>query len=483
MKLALFAAFALIHASCASPAQEASSCHDPLLGKTLVVAGEEVPPLEVMRMVVTGRAGKGLFEASRTWVHLQRELASRGEETPPLELIADGAVLSKSFDRVFLPQDPREYPAPTVKALTVQSEDFVKRLIQGHEAKLESGGSSDPEGQAVFQRLMHELVLSTLDKTVEIRGLTDGLPPEVAWSVGGVEFRTEELWELLRGSITPEDVHEAKLWLASTLSLELDLRERGAWLDTVAFEQAYEAHVNPYRESPFNIEAVALSFKKFPSVEHYRTYFRLRESYRGLIGPELLDDYLLHWHIEDRAGPLLGLAKVDVDVILIPAFDPETQRRDWKQAADSAVACIQDLADGLAWDEALDRYSRWGPDDLTLSRGARIEVERAGGRFRWKNRNELLQDLGESDYSIFLTGSSIADHLFFDAEVGIPTQPLRGPLGYYIAKVKQRTPPMSKINLHDGVDGHRNLVEQDFLSTRLSHYAEAAFHDARVRGL
>jgi hypothetical protein len=94
------------------------------------------------------------------------------------------------------------------------------------------------------------------------------------------------------------------------------------------------------------------------------------------------------------------------------------------------------------------------------------------GRFGMKNRNELLQQLGESDWSIFLNGGSVTDYIFFDLGSGEISQPLRGPYGYYIARVNRRAAPASQINLLPS--GHRNLVEQDYVNTRFDQFVNQA---------
>ena len=92
----------------------------------------------------------------------------------------------------------------------------------------------------------------------------------------------------------------------------------------------------------------------------------------------------------------------------------------------------------------------------------------------------MMQKIGESDYSLFLTGTSLTDTIFFDLEVGIPSQPLQGPHGYYICLVKGRTTPVSTISL-EGT--HRTLVEQDYLSTRMNVYARECLTAIEVSGL
>lgn len=502
---------------------EVSGDIDAILGEPLVVMGRTISVEEIKRGIVLGSAGRSLLESARLQVFIDEELdrqADAGQDLDKYEVTtgdidaaieeADGMVReefagndeiqnsrdlfpmpedlwidqikqTQLFDRVFLPEDPREYPPVTVAALTQQSEDFVERLIEGHLQKLKAAEESgeeapnDKQGQAVFRQLMRQLIIGALGKSSETKTFKDGLPPEVALEVNGRQVMTQDIWKAIRWKVRPEDVADARQWFTRTTVAQADLEKAGHYMSEEEFDQAYFEHSDPYKDSPFSIEAVALSFKKFPSAEHYKVHYRLQESYKRMIADGINDETLTA-HVAARAGDLLGLAKAEVDVILIPAFDFKLNAfkpDGWTEASEIAIACIRDLSDGMPWEAAIEKYSQWYEPPIPKSTADRsAQFSKNKGRFGFKNRNELLQQLGESDWSLFLYGSSVTDHVFFDAEVGVPTQPLRGPHGYYIAKVKQRTPPVSRINIAAGDGGHRLLVEQDFLTVRFNAYCQ-----------
>jgi len=92
------------------------------------------------------------------------------------------------------------------------------------------------------------------------------------------------------------------------------------------------------------------------------------------------------------------------------------------------------------------------------------------GRFGPLNRNELIQRFGESEYTMFLDGSSVADYAFFHQEPGTIDGPFRGQFGYYLTRVKGRVPPTKKLSLQD--DGQRKLIVQDYVQMRFNEYAQ-----------
>lgn len=496
---------------------------DAILGDGLTVRGVTISPAELKRGIVVGTAGRQLLESAKLQVFIDEELkrqqaegvdiskydisqedinaaiaeadAMVRQEFPDSEEIQNSRDLfampediwldqikqTQLFDRVFLPDDPRDYPATTVAALNQSQPEFHAKLVEGQierERIAEETGEEaavDAGGHAMFRQLMRQIVIGALGKTAEVKTFNDGLAPEIALEVNGTPIKTDDIWKAIRWKITEEDVAEARAWYERTTAVRAQLQEDGAYMTDEEFAAAYHEHTAPYAESPFNMEAVATSFKKFPSPEHYRDHFRLIESYRKLIADDFTDENL-NAHIQARAGSLLGLAKVDVDVILIPAMDFRVSKfvdGGWEKAGKRAVECIQALANGQPWEEAMEEYSEWWEPPVGKTAAAQPNTwSKNGGRFGLKNRNELMQQLAESDWSSFLYGGSVTDYIFFDLEVGVPSQPLRGPHGYYIAKVKRRTPASTSINISP--DGHRELVEMDYLATRFEDYVNAA---------
>ena len=49
----------------------------------------------------------------------------------------------------------------------------------------------------------------------------------------------------------------------------------------------YDEYAEPYKNSPFSIEAVALKWQKFPTVESYKKYFQISRSYKMHLWEEM----------------------------------------------------------------------------------------------------------------------------------------------------------------------------------------------------
>jgi hypothetical protein len=502
--------------------------YDAILGPGFEILGERVTPADLKRAIVVGTTGRSVLESAKLQVFIDEEIerqkaegvdvskhtvsdadvqkaideadamvkqefdpaqnikSSRDLFPMPEQLWNDQIRQTQLFDKVFLPTDPREYPATTVAALNQSNPDFVARMIEGHEQRLkiaEETGTpvvEDPNGQAMFRQLMRQLVIGALTKSAEIKTFTDGLPPESAMEVNGRAIKTEDVWRAVRWKVRPEDVEEAKSWFERTIVARKALEAKGAYMNDEQYAAAYHEHADPYKDSPFSMEAVAVSFKKFPSPEHYKAHFRLQDSYRRMIQSEINDENLAA-HVAGRAGNLLGLARVDVDVILLSAYDFKMnafREGGWDEAAKRAVACVQELSGGAPWDATLEKYSEWYEPPIPKSNAASAQqFSKNKGRFGLKNRNELLQQLGESDWSLFLNGNTVTDYIFFELEIGVPSQPLRGPHGWYIARVKSRVPAPTRISIEPS--GQRPLVEQDYVTTRFNAFCQEELEKAR----
>jgi hypothetical protein len=387
---------------------------------------------------------------------------------------------SKLFEKVFLPDDPSDWPATTSEAIRASAgEEFLQKLIDGYEerkAAQEAQGDAAKAGQAMFQMLMRQMVMQALNSSAEVLTASDGLPPNVAMRVNGVDIETDEVYRTIAARITAEDRARAERWARKTALLEAVLAARGHLLDDEAFAEAYAEHAEPYAGSPISLEVIARNFMGFPSMEAYRSYYRLRESFRRSVADEINED-TLRAHLP-RANRLLGVGTIDVEVILCSAFDFPNKswpEGGWEAAAAEAREVAQELADsgGAAWDSLLDDYSDfWDPPAPTTPTQQQQQPKKKNkGRFGTLNRNELLQYLQESDYSLFVDGYSVADAIFFDVEPGRFGGPWRGPFGYYFAKVSRRVPPTRVQSLSN--ENYRKMVEDDWLSVRFNAFARA----------
>jgi hypothetical protein len=304
--------------------------------------------------------------------------------------------------------------------------------------------------------------------------------------VDDVEITTDEVFETIKGDLAPIEWERTRLWLAKNAAVRQALAKAGAFLDDEKFGEVWGALVDKYEESILPLEQLALAFKKFPSVDAYRLYRRGLESYRDLIADEINDDTLTE-HL-DRANRLMGLEQVDCEVILLSAYDfrlAEWKENGWKQAADRAIEVSRRLAAGENWDELLEEYSDYWDPPVPQSQQAQAQQQsqsrRNKGRFGLRNRNMLMPLVDESEYLVFLHGSSVADAIFFDQPAQSIGGPYRGAFGYYVARVNGRTPATKAYSVAD--PAQRESIEQDYVQTRFVEFAQKAIADAKITGL
>jgi len=499
-------------------------------GGSLVVNGVEIPELAVRRALVY-REGRNKLHFRKVQILIDQEVRRRIDAgADPAEFrIPDAeieAIIGKSraqikdtyegtlteeqvlanneltldtwrsqtaqtllFNKVFLPDNPEEWPEITRKALESSmgeaGEEFLARMQEGHDQRVAEGKEVDPTdpSQMIFKRFLSQTILGSLEKDAEVLTAADGIPAEVAMIVNGEEITTDAIFAEIEDKVAPIDWQRTRIWLAKITAVEQELKRSGHWLDDEAFEAIFAAQEAQYAESPLQLPVLVLNFKKFPSMDAYRSYYRAMESYRVRIADEITDESLAG-HME-RANRLLGLEKVDCEVILLSAYDLISKRwkeDGWEDAAERAREVVRRLSEGEDWDALLEEYSDfWDPPVTPSQAGTPPTAFKRKGRFGPVYRNDLITKLDESEYLIFLTGTSVADYVFFDQEAGTYAGPFRGSQGYYITKVNSRTPPMRTLSLD--VENERKLIEQDYLSMRFNAFAKDVVEAARVSGI
>lgn len=494
---------------------------DPVFGEPLIIDGEVIPFEQIRRFLAMGEYGSPLIETKKHEIYIQQELDRReaaGEDismftveeskiddaidelnTKLEEEYPEGGVsldqafptikptknkegfrsrlrITQLFDQVFLPDNPYELPAITITALDEAAPEakMVENLKTAWDQQ-QAQAADDPEskkqadGMNFFKTMQRSLVLQHLEKNAVIEYPDDGLPDDVLLRVDGIDIKVDDVWPEVANLITSKDIEQAKKWLLNTTLAERALRASGNWIEGDEFDAVYKEVHDPYKDSPFSIERVALLYRKFPSLPAYRTYFRIYQSYKKSIADEITDDAL-----RDRLDrlDLLLAGQVDVDIILLSAYDfakGEWKENGWADAQARAEDVAKQLFDGKPWDDAVEEYSEFWDAPLPKSPEAQANVVRHNkGRYVAVKRNDLMRRLEESDYSTFLDSSSLTDHIFYGMEPGQPSNPLKGPYGYYIPLVKNRTLTARKASLDN--ETHRSLLEQDYVTARLNRF-------------
>lgn len=407
----------------------------------------------------------------------------------------DNLRLSKLFRKVFLPKNPNEYPPITVTAITagdngdqlygalVDQWDTAQaeKAVEGPEAP---GAAADDAGQQFMDMLLQQTVVGYLTEASDIKLAEDGIADTLMAVVDGEEITVDSIWQQIRGTVGPMDVWRAKVWFVNKMAAEKALKASGAWVSKEEAEAMYEAYAEPYKKSFLSIPKIATVIKKFPTLGNYKDYYQIQESFRKLEGDNMTDEALKEQG-DRKTSYLVSQAKVDVDVILLSAYDFKAKawkENGWMQAEQRAIEVAQKLAEGAEWDELVDEYSEFYDQPIPTESQNRADLKlKNKGRFRGITRNDLLRFLDESDYSTFLVGGSITDMIFFEQTVGTIENPVKGPHGYYIPRLLRKTPPTARLSVTDS--DHREYLTQDWISDNLNRFVQEQVAGIEVSGV
>ena len=397
----------------------------------------------------------------------------------------------------------------------------------------EAGGEPEfPQEDAMYRSILRQMVRDMLFKTASTKTAIDGLPAETVMALdansdGTVEFTwsTEDIWNDVKDTVTLKEIEDAKHFLAK---LEASRQRMAGEQFLITSEDSRSTMVEKdggagFQSAQFNIGMVAVGNHQFPSVESYSDYYRILESHRRKVEPSIVEPEEggiaepLREHLV-RANKIMGLGKVDCEVLLVSAYNfPDNkwieggwemskEKADWikeevernnqsyaeyRRLRMEAAAAGEDFDPNSApqamdphdfWSLLIDEYcGYWDPPQPEKGRPGSAVGYKQKGRFGERYRNDLQGMIGESPFVQFVSGHSITDHIFFDQQVGTIAGPFKGPHGYYLTKVMRRMPPTRPLNVAD--ERHLDLLRKDFIPFSLIEYCEEAYGAATVEGL
>lgn len=580
----------------AAPQDKATAVPDPLAGPDLVVNGETVSKNALRRQIVFSTEGRTLFELQKLQhfvsKEMKRQIAEEGKTAEDFQIdeaevqaavkeardqVAqqyagqdvtledvlpsassstwlDNLRLTKLFRRVFLPENPHDYPPITVAALTSgeNGDALYKNLLQQWDAthsadggaaapasggaqagggqKSDDGGSSSsggqfalgpqagsggaqagsggaqeekpqqkesasvqklPDaaqqeaGQQIMNMILQQSVVRYLTDTADIQLPEDGISDDLLAVIDGEKIPVEPVWDKIVGTVGPLDVWRAKQWFVNTIVARQALQKAGAWLSKEDTDAIYHEYADQYAHSIFSIEQIATVIKKFPTFGNYMTYYQIQESFKKLSKDQMTDESLDEQG-KTKTSYIVSQATVDADIILLSAYDFAAKKwkpDGWEQAAARAKEVAQKLKDGADWNDILDKYSEFYDGPVPTQAMARPQVQlKNKGRFRGVKRNDLMRQLEESDFSMFLTGgSSVTDFVFFDQAVGTIENPIKGPYGWYIPRLLRKTPASQRLSPTD--DKQRIYLVQDWVADHLNAYVKDQVAKAQIQGM
>ncbi|MCA8980225.1 MAG: peptidyl-prolyl cis-trans isomerase [Planctomycetes bacterium] len=451
------------------------------------------------------------------------------------------------FDQVFLPDDFTEWPDVSKEAIREQADqlwlDDFERQAKVREEKyqedlanwevLTAAGEDVAKPRpyvedVMFRSILRQMVRDTLYSFTDTKTALHGLPPELVMTVdldgdGELELslETEDVWQDVAPTVTQAEVDDARLFLAKIEATRQRLEKEGKMLPAEDLERAVAEALGGFKDNLFGgIGMIAVGDHRFPSMESYGDYLVLHECHKAALEDQLATPEggglpeLLQGHL-DRANKIMGLAKVDAEVLLVGAFDEAHMvwRADgWSKALQKATRLMTDIAKNAAeydvekqrkvdaamageeytpksdvmssddyWFRMLDDHCEFWDAPPPANGKMSAVTYKQKGRFGERTRNDMQGLMGESYFTQFLTNKSACDEVFFDLEPGVVSGPIKGPKGYFLAKVKKRLPPRSPLNIRD--ERYVKFIRDDYLRYSLIGYADEALKMATVKGL
>lgn len=505
------------------PPVEGLPADDPILGQPLVINGTVLPFDEVRTQICLGSLGSGALSDARIDIFIaeeQKRLRDAGapeedtvlaasevedylktlEENIKAEFPEGGYTMEdyyktlatddphKKFERqmlfakLYMPDDPDRFPPLSKEAILKNAGgqeimDYYQQL-HGQRAGMPDAPRDPDEYQ--FNAVVMQQIVAHL---IESATIEQSPAPGVLMRMNGTDIRIDDIWDRIKSRVTRSEVLRAKQWLVNMNVLEKAFVEAGVWLNDEEAQAAYFAHIDPYRDSIFSLERVALMVKQFPTIEYYKAYRRMYDCFTRLKVPSKaeLDEFA-----EYRSNKVIGQVSVDVDVLLCSALDFKTntwKENGWVEAGNRMKDVLNLLIEEQRpWEEMVEKYSDFYEPPVPVSqRGATEPDPFRRGRFRNIQRNVLISKLGESDFSSFLTGRCITDFIFFDQEVGTLGDPMSGPWGWYMPRLLRRTKAPKRISMEpETLDA---LVLDDYYTTKLNAFTQEQIRANEVYGL
>ncbi len=492
---------------------------EAIMGDELVVDGTHFDKAAIQRAVVTGRAGATAIETLKLRLLIAQEVARRvaegadaaqflvsskeiqgavkeqadylSEQYPDgaytVENMMDGGLkafksqleLTRLFNRVYLPPvDPADFPPVTLAALK-ESEigtavlDQLKTQWETDKLRVTQSAKNP-----LLQSILFKEVFDYLQRTSEIlKG--DAIPADVLLRINGDDITVAAVWNEIKDSASADDVLMAKKWLTNMHLLRKGLSD--VWLSDEDAEARFEEHAAPFDASMIPMKNFALGVKRFPSMDMYKGYRHALESFKQRIKGEMTPEALQQF-AELRTRKLVGGSTVDVDVILISAYDFKNRQwkeNGWKNAETRVRDVVSQLQEKRDWDDVLDEYSEFY-DAPTSSKDAQAaNTLKYKGRFRNVGRNDLMQKLGEDEFQAFINGGTLADFIFFKLDPGSVGGVKKGPYGWYIPLLRKR----NERPISNDQSQLITMAEQDYVNVKLGLYLNELYTAAKIEGL
>jgi len=374
------------------------------------------------------------------------------------------------FDKVFMPGPADDWPMITAEAIKAGANGSDgEQFWEGLKKNSKGPDGKNKEMPAFWMDMIRKMLVTQLKKWSDIKFPADGLPGDVVLEVNGRQWSTSDAFAQVKEGLFVQDMETAVGELVCREALRQELIKANAYLSTEAFREQFAEYRKQFDSTLFNTEMIARAFKGYPTLEAFRTRWRLMKSYEDMIAKEVNDD-TLQAHAEKHKR---FFADGDVNVDVIAFLGRDVRSGAWQP--NGMVAARKRAKEALA-----EIKSGKKTFDQTLeSKGEFYIQDKERGRLGGKSFNELRRSLRESEYTDLLTGFSLGYYVFYDAAVGKVLGPVRGTEAWYLVRINSRAPAKQPVSVKE--DRTRDLVKQDFLTHRFLEWSKQVLAKAKLK--
>lgn len=382
-----------------------------------------------------------------------------------------------TLERLYFPPNTEDWPMDILKEVFGgdQENSMWNSLISKLPEQLNEQKANGQPGEvpaSTMQLFLRPAIYSHLMQSADVKYPFDGLEDGICLSVNGKTLKTMDLLKTFAPVVSDIELRRAEAWVETMAKTRAALQADGLLMSPEDVQAIIEEERKEYVNSVISYEQIALEFMGFPSLELFHQYKQVRESFRKSL-PDPFEDEALDAHLKERLR-FIGNGQVTPEVILISAKDLDTgtwpRQGSWEAARQRTEMVVRELLAGKSWEDVLNQYSEY-PARTRGSQPGMPQPQR--GRFGSQMRNPLRQFVGENDYTDFVLGGSVADHIFFEAEPDTVYGPVEGAYGFFIYKLVTRSEPTQQIDWRNN-ERHGYFVRDDYLNVRFLEYVAAA---------
>jgi hypothetical protein len=298
------------------------------------------------------------------------------------------------------------------------------------------------------------------------------LPAGVYMTINGEEVPTAKILAFVPDA--PDSRELALRMLLLYRSIDDELAKSGGKLSNEEFELRFQAHEAEFKGTLFPLPNM-IRLRGFLTIPEYREFYRRRIAFEDLAEPS---EDVLKAHHEKFGKFFYENGKVSAEVLWASLSEQEEQAggdlvKAWAAARDRAESMLAELAAGKSIADVRAEFKSVYP----------IEPS---GTLLAKNRTELRNYLGESEYSIFINGYSVADDMFYNRVENENVGPIksnrtvlagmRSRMGYLVVrpiefKMSQSLKPF---------DVQRPFVTQDYFDLNFTYFGHECLKNADI---